>query len=313
MVKYYINEQGTKKITEAETLPERDCWIHMEGPTKEEIAQVAELTGIDNEALMSAMDIDETAHLVIDEKLRKIIVDIPKTIGDEISTMPLGIIQNDKFIITVCMMQTSVLDTFFVGKIKNVDISNQSLLAYRIMLNNCVRYLYYLRQIDRNSDNIQKDLLKFMRNKELLQLLDLQKSLVFFSASLTANFAVVQKLNSSANLGKATAEERDILEDIALENKQALEMCSIYREIIKNTTEGFASVINNNQNFIMKFLTAITIVLTIPMVFASYWGMNTGVPFETRLWGFWVIVGISALITTIVAIIMIKKKMFKLK
>ena len=312
MIKYYITSPSEKILKEIST-PQKGCWIHSESPEPEEIARISALTDIPESFMRSALDEEETAHVDTHGSARMVIIDIPKMIENggsaAISTMPLALIQNDNYIVSICTMHTSVLDDFFQGKIKNAETAQRSKLIYQIMYNSSSRFLYYLRQIDKTSDRIQKSLAKSMQNKELLQLLELQKSLVFFSASLTANYAVVQKISNN-NLSKATDEERDILEDVVIENKQAIEMCSVYREIIKNTMDAFASVVNNNMNIVMKFLTAITIILSIPIVIAGFWGMNTGVPFEGQLWGFWAATGISVLISVIIVIFMARKKMF---
>lgn len=310
MIRYFISSPGEKKIREIEA-PCKDCWIHLEAPSNEEIYQISSLTGIPEDFMKSAMDEEEVAHLSVENDTKMIVIDIPKTLNSKpVLTMPLALIQTDNYLVSVCSVPTTVLNDFIEGKIKNIDTASRSKFIYQIILNNSVRFLFYLRQIDKASDLIQKGLAESMKNKELLQLLELQKSLVFFSASLTANNAVIQRIANNVNMSKVSDEERDILEDVVIETKQALEMCSVYREIIKSTMDAFASVVNNNQNIIMKFLTAITIILTIPMVIAGFWGMNSAVPLEGNIMGFWIIIGASLLLSAVVSIIMAKKKMF---
>ena len=300
-----------KRITETDA-PKKNCWIHLETPTAEEIAHIAQLTQIPEEFLYSALDEEEAAHLDAEDDAKLAVVDIPKMALEDgtntISTVPLALAYNDRYLVTVCTTSTTVLTDFFEGKIKNVDTARRLKLVYQILLRNASRFLYYLRQIDKASDRIQKGLSKSMQNEELLQLVELQKSLVFFSASLTANHAVIQKIYNM-NAAKAVEDEHDILEDIVIENKQALGMCSVYREIIKSTMDAFAAVVNNNQNLIMKILTAITIILSIPMVISGFWGMNTEVPGEGNIWGFLAVVGASIVISIVVWVIMTRKKM----
>lgn len=310
MISFYKNVDKDK--IENIDSPQANCWIHLSQPNDEEISTIAVLTGIDTSTIKDALDDEESAHIENAENYVMAIIDIPKAADKNnpgIYTIPLTIIITDSYFITACSLETNVLNDFFYGKIKNIDITKKRKLMYQLIYSSFVRFLFYLKQIDRNSNQIQKSLAKSMQNKELLELLELQKSLVFFSASLSANQSVVKKLVTLYD-GKLSEEEKNILDDVLIENKQAIEMCSIYREIIKNTMDTFSYVINNNQNFVMKFLTAVTIILSIPMVISGWWGMNTAVPYEGKLYGFWIAISISVVISIVVTIIMWRKKMF---
>ena len=172
------------------------------------------------------------------------------------------------------------------------------------------RSLQYLRHIDRMSHKIEQELHKSMKNKELIQLLDLEKSLVYFTTSLRSNEIVLEKMMRMENV-KQYPEDEDLLEDVIIENKQAIEMANIYSNILSGTMDAFASVISNNLNIVMKTLTSITIVMSIPTMIASFWGMNVHVPFENgSQWAFIGIVGFSIILTGILTVIMIKKKLF---
>ena len=140
-------------------------------------------------------------------------------------------------------------------------------------------------------------------------MLDLENSLVYFSTSLSGNDAVINKLLTSKTLVKMYEEDQDLLEDVAIDTKQAIEMCSIYRDILSGTMDAYASVISNNLNIVMKVLTSVTLIISIPTLIASFFGMNTGVPFESKPWGFWVVVGISGIVSTILALYLKKKKL----
>lgn len=306
MVKYFITQDN--KLKETDTCIE-NCWIQLESPTDEEIKNISSFAGVEESIFKSVLDEDEIAQIVDEDNYKLVVMDIPKTIDNElVSTRPLAMINAKNCFITVCTVHTHVLQDFFEAKIKNVNTAKRAELAYKIMLNNSRRFLYYLKQIEKKSVTLKKDLERSQRNKELLQLLELQESLVYFSASLTANHSIVEKLFNHSN--KANEAELDILEDTMRETKQAKEMCSIYREVIKNTMDAFAAVVNNNQNTIMKFLAAITIVLSVPMVIAGWWGMNTAVPWEGMISGFWLAVGISFIFSGIISFFMMKKKMF---
>ena len=167
------------------------------------------------------------------------------------------------------------------------------------MLNrNANRYLGYLKQIDKASTFVQKRLQESLRNQELFQMMQLEKSLVYFSTSLKGNEIVLEKMMRMDMLRKYP-EDTDLLDDVIIENKQAIEMCNIYRDIMSGTMDAYASIISNNLNIVMKVLTSLTVMLAVPTLFASFWGMNTGVPFQGNILGFWIVFGVSAVVTVV--------------
>jgi len=182
---------------------------------------------------------------------------------------------------------------------------------FQILGNTAAKFLTYLKQIDKASQRIQNELKKSTKNKEILQMLDLQNSLVYFATSLAGNDTVITKMmNAKGQLGqflRIYEEDVDILEDVSIETKQALEMCSIYRSILATTTEGYASVISNGANSGMKLLTSVTLVLSVPMLVASIWGMNTWVPGQATWVGFLVVM-ICTILIPVLSIYILKKK-----
>lgn len=183
---------------------------------------------------------------------------------------------------------------------------------FQILYRNATLYLNYLRIIDRRSDAIEQKLHEATKNRELIELLELEKSLVFFTTSLKSNEVVLEKLLKSTAI-KKYPEDEDLIEDVIVENKQAIEMANIYSGILNGTMDTFASVISNNQNSVMKFLTTITIVLSIPTMIASFYGMNVkadGMPFANIRGGFIIVIGISLIISLIIALIFRKKDLF---
>lgn len=292
---------------------EAGAWINLENPSDKELEEVARATGVGEDMLKAALDEEERARIETDEGNTLIIVDIP-IIDDSAdwyvySTLPMGIITAGSYFITVCLRDTPVLGDFIKGRVRNFDVNKRTRFIYQILYRNATKFLHCLKQIDKTSMRVQQTLHRSMKNKELIQLLDLEKALVYFSTSLNSNQVVIDRLQAM-NTIKHYEEDNEILEDVIIENKQAIEMATIYRDIMSGTMDAFASVISNNQNIVMKFLAAFTIILTIPTIVASLWGMNVGVPFEGHIWGFWVVVGIIVAITVPVLIIMIKKKMF---
>lgn len=312
MLNIYTMPAQSRELKKLENI-EEGAWLNLENPSDKELEEVAAITGVSEDMLKAALDEEERARIETEDGNTLIIVDIP-IIDDSAdwyvySTLPMGIITAGSYFITVCLRETTVLGDFIKGRVRNFDANKRTRFIYQILYLNAIKFLHCLKQIDKTSMRVQQTLHRSMKNKELIQLLDLEKALVYFSTSLNSNQIVIDRLRAM-NAIKHYKEDDDILDDVIIENKQAIEMATIYRDIMSGTMDAFASVISNNQNIVMKFLAAITIILTIPTIIASLWGMNVGVPFGNTIWGFWVVVGIIVAITVPVLIIMIKKKMF---
>lgn len=288
-------------------------WIHMTNPTDREIELISRAAGVPEDMLKAALDEEERARIEVDDDDALTLFDIP-TIEDEdggyysYSTMPLGFIIAKSCAITVCLKESSIIHGFINGRVKGFTTFKRSRFLYQMLYNTHTKYLQYLRQIDKASNRIQNELHKSTKNKELLQLLDLEKSLVYFSTSLRGNCLVIEKLGKFDGI-KRYDEDEDLLDDVAIENRQAIEMCNIYRDILSGTMDAFASVISNNLNIVMKLLTSITLIISVPTLIASFWGMNTAVPFQTLKFGFWIVFAISLVSTLVLAFILSKKKL----
>ena len=280
----------------------KDKWIHMENPTDREIELIERITGVDESLLKAALDEDERARIEVDDGDTLILFDIP-TIEEEedyysYSTMPLGVVLTHNTVITICLRENSVIHTLMSGRAKGLDTSKRFFFLYQLLFYTHVKYQQYLRQIDRSSQRIQTELHRATKNKELIQLLDLEKSLVYFSTSLRGNSVVIERVSKMQKV--RSEEEEEILEDVGVENRQAIDMCKNFQDILASTMSTYASVISNNQNSIMKTLTIMTVIISVPTLFASFWGMNTGVPFEGKDYGFWIVVAISVVISSVV-------------
>ena len=285
----------------------------MSNPSDLEVQQVCEKTNIPEDMIKAALDEEERAHIDVDDDNTLIVIDVP-IINEEkdayvYSTLPLAILFSTDYFVTVCLRDTIILDKFINNTVRNFDVNKRTRFIYQILYTNSTMYLHYLKMIDRTANRIQAALHRSLKNTELLQLLDLDKSLVYFSTSLNANQIVIDRLRSLSTV-KHYEDDNDLLDDVIIENKQAIEMASIHREVLSGTMDAFASVISNNQNIVMKLLTAITILLTIPTLISGLWGMNVGVPLANNPYGFWIIIGIIAVILIPVVIIMIRKRMF---
>ena len=299
-------------LTEINTL-EKGCWVHLHNPTREEIEGLNARFALDPTYLQAALDEEESARIERDGDQTLIIVDIPyveaEGNGYSYTTIPMGIIMVDDVIITVSTRESTIITDFTEERIRGFWTFKRTRFLLQLLHRNASRYLSYLKQIDKASMFVQKRLEKDMRNQELLQMMKLEKSLVFFSTSLKGNEMVLEKMMRMDMLRKYP-DDSELLEDVIIENKQAMEMCSIYRDITSSTMDAFASIISNNLNNVMKLLTSLTVVLTVPTVIASLWGMNVPVPFQNSGLGFvWVLL-ITLLASLAAFLILWRKKMF---
>lgn len=289
---------------------EKGCWINLINPSDNEVEFVSQQTGIDEEILKTALDEEETAQLDREDGVTMLVMDIPYIEdADEwytYNTVPLGIAFNEDYFVTVSLQENIIFNDFQVGRIRNFKTENKVKFLLQILSSTAQKFLQYLRHIDKTNLRIQAKLYKSMKNKELLQLLDLEKSLVYFSTSLRANSNILKKVMKFEEF-RNDEDYQEYLEDVMLEYNQAVEMCNIYRDIMSGTMDAFASIISNNINVVMKVLTIITIILTVPTLIASLWGMNVPVPFAENSAGFWIVIAVSILVTILVSIIIIKK------
>lgn len=292
---------------------EEGSWIDLINPTPQELKIVCDKIGVDIDFLKGPLDDEESSRIETDEGQIFILVDIPLEEKEDgllvYSTIPVGIVTYGKYIITICLKDNHVLREFKQNNIKSFFTYKRTRFLLQLLFRIDVRYLLYLKHIDKMSDRIQTQLHKSMKNKELIQLLDLEKSLVYFSTSLKGNQIVLEKLLKLEAL-KLYPEDQDLLEDVIIENKQAIEMATIYSNILSGMMDAYASVISNNLNIVMKVLTSITIVLSIPTMFASFYGMNVNLPFQNSPYAFPLVGGISVVIASIVAIFLYKRNMF---
>ncbi len=299
-------------LTEISTL-EKGCWVHLQNPTREEIDGLNARFALDPTYLQAALDEEESARLERDGDQMLLIVDIPyveaEGNGYSYSTIPMGIVMCDDVIITVSTRETPIITDFTEERIRGFWTFKRTRFILQVLYRNASRFLAYLKQIDKASMMVQERLQKSMRNQELLQMMKLEKSLVFFSTSLKGNEVVLEKLLRTDLLRKYP-DDADLLDDVIVENKQAIEMCLIYRDIVSGTMDAFASIISNNLNIVMKVLTSLTVIMAIPTLFASFWGMNTKVPWEGTISGFWIVIGLSLLASVIAYILLKKKQMF---
>lgn len=309
MVNYYKTVDG--RITEIDA-PENGCWINLIDPTKDELDFVTSQCRVERDFIVAALDDEETSRIETEENQTLMVIDIP--IADKENdnmiyyTLPLGFIITENYILTVCLKENSVIKEFSADLIKNVYTNLKTRFVLQVFYKVAVRFLQYLKQINKMSGEIESTLHVSMKNKELIQLLDLEKSLVYFSTSLKANQVTMKKV-TRGNFLRLYEEDEDLLEDVLIEIDQAIEMCNIYSSILSGTMDAFASIISNNLNIVMKRMTSITIVMAVPTIVASIYGMNihSGLPLD-QFW--WFPVFLSVLASVAVAWILKKKGLF---
>lgn len=289
------------------------AWVHLCAPTEEELAQVAVQLGVDSSLLRAALDEEERSRLDSEDGHMLILVDTPVVDtsangrGYTYSTLPFGIILTESNLITVCLKETALARAFSDSPVKNFSTKKKNRMTLQLLYRNATLFLFYLREVDKASNRVENELHISMKNKELIQMLGLEKSLVYFSTSLKSNELVLEKL-MRADFVKDYPDDAELLEDVIIENKQAMEMAGIYRDILSGTMDAFASVISNNLNIVMKVLASVTIILTIPSIVFALWGTNVPLPFEASPYGFWILIVIAAACTALSVLLMFRKK-----
>jgi magnesium transporter len=278
-------DEGLYEIDEIE----KDCWINAINPNYVELNEISKALDLPEEFLTDPLDVDERPRIEIEDDHILIILRVPYFDKNHpeipFNTMPLGIVHSPNHIVTICSTETEILTTFLDKRIKKLSLKNKEKFIFLIFLRTAILYLKFLRQISNMTNNLEKELHKSMKNKELIKLLDLEKSLVYFTTSLKANEIMIERL-SRAKKFKIDADDKDLLEDVVVEYKQAIEMSNVYSNILSGMMDAFASVISNNLNVVMKFLTSITIILMLPTLVASIFGMNVALPFQNSPYAF---------------------------
>lgn len=297
--------------------PQEGCWIALTNPTATEIFELSERFQIEVDDLRAPLDEEERSRIEVEDNYTLILVDVPmieeRNEKDWYGTIPLGIIVTETMIITVCLEDTQVLTRFMEGRVRNFYTYMKTRFILQILYRNASMYLRYLRIIDKKSEQVEEKLHISTRNQELIELLELEKSLVYFTTSLRSNEVVLEKLLKVETI-KHYPEDTELLEDVIIENKQAIEMANIYSGILSGMMDAFASVISNNLNIVMKVLSIITIVMSIPTIVFSAYGMNVntdGMPLANSPWGFLVIILVSVCVSLLAALVLSKKKFFK--
>jgi len=313
---YKSLESGPLQELTLKTL-EKGAWINIVDPTPYELKVVSNLTEVDPDFLRSALDDEERSHTDVEENSVMVLTNVPVFRGeDSYDALPLAIIVTDEYIITVCLEETPVITEFNERTSRLFRTYKKTRFLFQILYKSATYFLRYLRQISKLSEEIEDQLRHDMKNSEILRLLELQKGLTYFNAAIRSNGAVLDKLlrmrnnQNIAPILKAYEEDEDLLEDVIIENKQAKEMVEMYSKILARLADTFSSIISNNQNLVMKFLAAMTIILAIPTVISSFFGMNVPVPMADNPLAFLYIMVLAAGIAGGSAYVLWRRNMF---
>lgn len=312
MINIYTTDVN-KKIKKLEKL-QKECWIELINPTLDEIKQVSLQTNTDLDLLTKLLDDEELPRIEVGDNATLIVVDTPyvsdTNYKHKYNTNPLGlIINNDGYFITISLKEETLFDDFKNNKVKDFNVKKRTKFVIQVLLRTASYYQRELKAINEYINEKEKTLHKSTNNRRLIELLNVEKTLVYFSTSLKANDVVLEKL-SKGNVLTLYEDDTDLLEDAVIENKQAIEMANIYREILTSMTDTYATIISNNLNDVMKFLAGITIVFSIPTMVASFIGMNVPLgKIGTSSLSFILIIAFSFVLSIIIAIILKKKNM----
>ena len=314
MVVYLKRENGgLKKLSS----PEKGCWIHLYGPFgTEETQKLSEQLSIDIDFISDSLDIDERSRYESEDGVDLIVLKTPLP-NDGISdieasyiTIPIGIIRNADYLITVSAYKNQVIEFFLNTPPKNFNPADVEATILAIFERNVTMFQTFLKNINNERYAYEKALYKSSSNDDLTKLLNIQKSLIYFVTNLRFNDLLLLKIKRTNFLRISEEEKSDLLDDIIIENQQALSMSEMYSDILNGTMDAFASIISNNLNEIMKRLTSVTILLTVPMLIASFYGMNVRLPGEDMQYSFVFVFGLCIVISSFMGYFFVKKKWF---
>jgi magnesium transporter len=290
---------------------EPGSWIDLVSPTDEELQLVADQLHVPMDLLRAPLDEEEKSRIEIEDGLTQVIVDIPVLQRGEAehgyTTIPLGMLIHPDYFVTTCLRPNPILGDFEREAVRSFATFKKTRFLLQILQHVAAFYLRYLSRIDRETDKVERELRASMKNAEIFDLLALQKSLVYFTTSLRSNEGVLQKLLRSKTV-RMYEEDEELLEDVIAENRQASEMAKIYSDVLSAMMDAFASVISNNLNRVMKLLTSLTIIIFVPTIVGTFYGMNVQLPFMNYAHAFSIIMGIAFVLAAAFALVFWKKR-----
>jgi magnesium transporter len=288
------------------------CWIKAVGPNVDEI-ETLKNWGIESDLITYSLDEDEMARVERDEGYTLILIRIPHFQGEEHDTpyitVPMGIIIKDNLIATICRHESHITRILTNGKFRGFKTAKRYRFVLYVLLETAAQYLANLREINRAVEHVEDQLQKSTRNRELLELLKYQKSLVYFTTALHSNEVMMERLQRMRMFNQYE-EDEDLLEDVITENQQAIQMTNINAEILSSMMDAFASIISNNLNVVMKALAAITIVINVPAIVAAFYGMNVALPGEGHPFAFAAVLGFALTLTGLAIFVFYRRDWF---
>lgn len=305
-------------VTQRIDKPEPGCWVSVVVPDASDRRRMQDEIGIEPEFVRAALDDEETSHIDYDDDTGQVlvIVDCPFVEDDreavdqsivQYDTHPLSLIflAEQDMLVTVSLKQSETVNAFAQGKVRNLNTTLRTRMLLQMLLHISQRYLVCLRSINRQFRENERVLRKTMRNDELIKMLGFEKSLVYFSTSLKSTEATLSKIGYGRIL-RLYEEDRELLDDVSIEMSQAIEMCSIYTNVLNGTMDTFGNIINNNMNITMRTLAILTLVLSIPNMVYGFYGMNTPLPLD----GTWMFAFSLSVIATVGATVILMRSRF---
>lgn len=306
MIVYYKKTLRDEKIRELKEAIV-GSWISLTEPTEEEIKKLSKEFNIPEDILNAGLDEEEIARIELEDSIKFFLFRIPIQVEDEIETIPFGVIITNDKLITICLKDHPLIADFTGDKVKGFYTTTKTKFLLQIIQRINYYFLYYLRHIERQADRVEHKLHTSVGNKEIIKLLSYERTLLYFNRATVANNNIIERL-MKGNIINLYEEDKDLLDDISFDIKQAMEMISIYSGILSSTMDAYASIVSNNLNIVMKFLTVITVILSIPVVISSFFGMNVKLPLADHPGAFYIIFGVSLVLTFSLGIILAKKK-----
>jgi len=300
--------------THLEVLPELTSasWLNVIDPNPDEIQLLVDL-GIPQDYITNPLDQDERPRTEKENGSQLIVLRIPyfqgQTSDVPFITIPMGIVLTQDNIITVCKYENEILGRFLSGRVRDLSTGKRNRFILQLLLATATQYLAYLRQINKMIDQLEDKLQASTRNEEVLELLKYEKSLTYFTTALKSNELMMERLQRS-QLFKMYPDDEDLLDDVLTENQQAIEMVNISGNILGQMMDAFASIISNNLNMVMKVLASITIVLSLPTMVASFYGMNVELPMQHSAFAFLLVMAISFGISLAAVFVFVKRDWF---
>jgi len=327
MLKIYKTIGNTLK--RINSMDDQNLWIDAINPTEREMQELCTRYNLDIDLLKAPLDEEERPRIEAYDDQVLILIGMPNMPETDsgptpvlYNTIPLGIVITEQIIITVSLTENMLIKQII--KMKNPPVTNKrTRFVLQLLYNNARLFLGCLKEIDKKSTEIEQYLHKSSKNVELINLLNLEKSLVYFTTALRSNESVFEKLlrtylrkihdeesQVTVRILKKYEEDEELLEDVITENKQAIDMADIYTNILGGTMDAFASIISNNLNIVMKFLAIITIVMAVPTIITSFFGMNVPLPYQNSPFSYLGIIGGTIVLMAAGAFLITKKKMY---